>query len=97
MRLLDMAKSTTPTPLSLLISCILSFPIVGLKMPSLLILALKFSIKILISILNMLREFNSATQKKNYFHLSAPRQEEVTKCLLGSRVRRCGIDESGYR
>jgi hypothetical protein len=35
MRFLDVAKFTTPTPLSLVISCKLSFPIVGLKMSSL--------------------------------------------------------------
>jgi hypothetical protein len=35
MRFLDVAKFTTLTPLSLLISCKLSFQIVGLKMSSL--------------------------------------------------------------
>jgi hypothetical protein len=34
MRFLDVAKFTTLTPLSLLILCKLSFPIVGLKMSS---------------------------------------------------------------
>jgi hypothetical protein len=34
-RFLDVAKFTTLTPLSLLIFCELSFPIVGLKMSSL--------------------------------------------------------------
>jgi hypothetical protein len=38
---LGVAKFTNPTPLSLLISCKLSFPIVGLKMSSLPTLALK--------------------------------------------------------
>jgi hypothetical protein len=38
---LDVAKFTNLTPLSLLISCRLSFPIVGLKMSSLLTLVLK--------------------------------------------------------
>jgi hypothetical protein len=36
MRFLDVAKYTDLTPLSLLISCKLSFPIVGLKISSLL-------------------------------------------------------------
>jgi hypothetical protein len=40
-RFLDMAEITTVTPLSLLISCKSSFPIVDLKMSSLPILALK--------------------------------------------------------
>jgi hypothetical protein len=40
-RFLDVAKFTILTPLSLLISCKLSFPIVGLKMPSLPTFALK--------------------------------------------------------
>jgi hypothetical protein len=40
-RFLDVAKFTTLTPLSLLILCKLSFPIVGLKMSSLPTLALK--------------------------------------------------------
>jgi hypothetical protein len=38
---LDVAKFTTVTPLSLLISYNLSFPVVGLEMSSLLTLALK--------------------------------------------------------
>jgi hypothetical protein len=41
LRFLDVAKFTNLTPLSLLISCKLSFPIVGLKMSSLPTLALK--------------------------------------------------------
>jgi hypothetical protein len=40
-RFLDVAKFTTLTPLSLLISCKLSFPVTGLKMSSLPTLALK--------------------------------------------------------
>jgi hypothetical protein len=40
-RFLDVAKFITLTPLSLLISCKLSFPVVGLKMSSLPTLALK--------------------------------------------------------
>jgi hypothetical protein len=41
LRFLDVAKFTNLTPLSLLISCKLSFPYVSLKMPSLPTLALK--------------------------------------------------------
>jgi hypothetical protein len=41
MRFVDVANFTTLTPLLLLISCELSFPIVGLKMSSLPTLALK--------------------------------------------------------
>jgi hypothetical protein len=41
MRFLDVAKFTTPPPLSLLISRKLSFPIVGLKISSLPTLAFK--------------------------------------------------------
>jgi hypothetical protein len=40
-----MAKFTIPTPLSLLISCKLSFLIVGLKMSSLPTLAFSYGIK----------------------------------------------------
>jgi hypothetical protein len=40
-KFLDVAKFTTPTPLSLLKSCKLSFPIVGLKISSLPTFALK--------------------------------------------------------
>jgi hypothetical protein len=40
-RFLDVAKLTSLTPLSLLVVCRLSFPIVGLKMSSLPTLALK--------------------------------------------------------
>jgi hypothetical protein len=40
-RFFDVAKFTTLTPLSLLISCKLSFPIVGLKMSCLPTLTLK--------------------------------------------------------
>jgi hypothetical protein len=46
MRFLDVAEFTTQTPLSLLISCKFSFPIVGLKMSSLPTLALKLPNKI---------------------------------------------------
>jgi hypothetical protein len=45
-RFLDVAKLTTLTPLSLLVACRLSFPIVGLKMSSLPTLALKSPNKI---------------------------------------------------
>jgi hypothetical protein len=48
MGFLDVAKFTTLTPLSLLISCKLSFPTVGLKMSSLPTLALRFPNKIFI-------------------------------------------------
>jgi hypothetical protein len=41
LRFLELAKFTTLTPLSLLISCKVSFPIVGLKMSSLPTLAVK--------------------------------------------------------
>jgi hypothetical protein len=47
-RLLDVAKFTTLIPLSLLFLCKLSFPNVGIKMSSLLTLALKSPNKILI-------------------------------------------------
>jgi hypothetical protein len=40
LRFLDVEKFTTLAPLSLLISCKLSFPIAGLKMSSLLTVAL---------------------------------------------------------
>jgi hypothetical protein len=43
LRFLDVAKFASLTPLSLLISCKLSLPIVSLKMSSLPTLALKFS------------------------------------------------------
>jgi hypothetical protein len=46
LRFLDVAKFTNLTPLSLLISCKVSLPIVSLKMSSLPILALKSSNKI---------------------------------------------------
>jgi hypothetical protein len=45
-RFLDVTKFTTLTPLSLLVSCELSFPVVGLKMSSLPTLALKSPNKI---------------------------------------------------
>jgi hypothetical protein len=40
-RFLDVATFTTLTPISLIISCKLSFPIIGLKTSSLITLALK--------------------------------------------------------
>jgi hypothetical protein len=46
LRFLDVAKFDKLTPLSLLISCKLSFPTVGLKMSSLPTLALKYPIRI---------------------------------------------------
>jgi hypothetical protein len=45
-RFLDVATFTTLTPLSLVISCKLSFPVVGLKMSSIATLALKSSKKV---------------------------------------------------
>jgi hypothetical protein len=47
-RFLDVAKFTALNPLSLQISCKLSFPIVGLQMSSLLTLALKSPSKIFV-------------------------------------------------
>jgi hypothetical protein len=45
-QILDVAEFTAITPLSLLISCKLSFPIVGLEMSSLPTLALNYSNRI---------------------------------------------------
>jgi hypothetical protein len=56
---LDVAKFTTLTPLSLLISCKLSFPIVGLKMSSLPTLAFKSHNKIVIWYLGNLSNIRS--------------------------------------
>jgi hypothetical protein len=50
-KVLDVAKFTTLTPLSLLISCKLSFPIVGLKIFYLPTFALKSTSKIFMSYL----------------------------------------------
>jgi hypothetical protein len=56
---LDVAKFTTLTPLSLLISCKLSFPIVGLKMSSLPTLAFKSPNKIFVWYLGNLSNIRS--------------------------------------
>jgi hypothetical protein len=50
-KFLDVSKFTTLTPLSLLISCELSFPIVGLKISSVPTFALKSPNKIFLSYL----------------------------------------------
>jgi hypothetical protein len=52
-KFLDVAKITTLTPLSLLISCELSFPIVGLKISSILTFALKSPNRIFVSYLGI--------------------------------------------
>jgi hypothetical protein len=69
LRFLDVAKFTNVTPLSLLISCKLSFPIVGLKMSSLPTLALKSPNRIFIWYLGNYPSISSYVSKLDYSSL----------------------------
>jgi hypothetical protein len=65
---LDVAKFTTVTALSLLISCKLSFPIVSLKMSSLPTLALKSLSKIHVSYFGKLSNIHSISHRNGPSH-----------------------------
>jgi hypothetical protein len=65
--ILDVAKFTTLTPLSLLISCKLSFPIIGLKMSYLLTLAFTSPNKIFMWYLGNLSNIRSNSSWKLSF------------------------------
>jgi hypothetical protein len=67
-RFVDVAKFTTLTPLSLLMSCNLSFPVVGLKMSYLPTLAVKSPDKIFTWYLGNLSNMHSNSSYKLSFY-----------------------------
>jgi hypothetical protein len=81
MRFLDVAKCTTLTPLSLLISCKRSFPIVGLKMFSLPTLAFKSPNKIF-----MWSHICNSKQKGRRKFLQSYKVQVKKKCMDGIRI-----------
>jgi hypothetical protein len=83
-----MAKITTPTPLSLLISSKLSFQIVGLEMSSLHTLALKSHNKILIYYLGNLSMFHFLVEV--FLHINFVLCSGMNDRLCGLVVRVSG-------
>jgi hypothetical protein len=63
MRFLDLAKFTTLTAFSLLILCKVSIPIVGLKLSSLLTLAMKSNEMFMWHLGNLLNMYSNSLQK----------------------------------